>query len=206
MQYILLTFKKGPDAELLQFGNEVVAAMKDNPRYGADLQPQVLIVEDYLTQFQIAVNNAADGGHTLVQTRREKRKLLEKELTVLAKMLELHVDEDDTFFTGAGFQLRKQPERHLGPFPQPVLRYVRQGVMSGTVDGESLDLPDGVMQIGIEYSTDNGQTWHNGTYSTGKRFTIEALPPREEYLFHVCYQGTRQRLSDWSEPAGLFVL
>jgi hypothetical protein len=207
MKYILLNFKKSPDADLLLFGSDVVANMKGNARYdGDDLQAQVLAVELSLSAFQTAANNASDGGSSLIQTRREKRKVLENDLTILAKLLELHTNEDITYFTEAGFRVRKQPERHLGPLPRPVMKYARQGVMSGSIDGESDDFPDGVKQIAVEYSPDNGQSWHNGTYSTGKRFTMDNLTPRAEYLLRVCYQGTRQRVSDWSEPLGLFVL
>lgn len=207
MKYILLTFKKTPDAELLLFGSDVVANMTGNPRYSApDLVSKVAEVSSALADFQAAANAASDGGRTLIQARREKRTLLENELTLLAKLLELYTNEDITFFTGAGFRIRKTPERHLGPLPQPVLRYARQGVQSGSVDGEADDFPDGVKQIAIKYSSDHGQTWNNGTYSTGKRFTMENLNPKVEYMFRVCFQGTRQRQSDWSEPMGLFVL
>ena len=202
---IMLGFKKFDDAKLLAYAKNVVAKTLGVPRYAAE-NAQVVLVETATTDFQTAVQNASTGDRVLISIRRDKRLVLTNELGLLAMKLELHTDEDESFFIGAGFEVRSKPQKHLLPLPAPSLKYVRQGTMSGFVDGEATDFPPSVTQIAIEYSSDGGLSWNNGTYSTGKRFRLENLAPRAEYKLRVSYQGTRQRMSDWSEPMGIFVL
>lgn len=205
MNSILLDFKKFSNAELQVFAENVVEKTKAVPAYH-DEQAQVLIVETATTAFATAIIEASTRDHVKIEIRDQKRVVLENELVQLAKLLQLHIDKGEDFYLAAGFQVRKTPVKHLNPLPRPVLRYVKQGVKSGSVDGESSDWPASVKEIAAEYSVDNGLNWVNSTYSTGKRFTMEGLVPRAEYFIRISYLGTHQRRSDWSEPVGVFVL
>ncbi len=205
MNTILLTFKRYSDADLHVFSENVVEKTKGVTAY-VDEQAQILIVEAATQAFAHAILEASTRDIVKTEIRNQKRILLLNELVQLAKLLQLHTGVDEDFFLAAGFDVRKTPVNHLNPLPRPVLRYIRQGVLSGSVDGESLHWPPSVKEIAAEYSSDNGQSWKNSTYSTGKRFNMDGLTPRNEYLVRIAYQGTRQRASDWSEPMGIFVL
>ena len=202
---ILLSFKRYSDNDLSAFASDIVDNMKDNPVYEAEAA-RVTAISQTLAIFNQAMAKASDGGRTLKRIRNEKRELLLGEMVLLVTQLSLYADKDSSFFTATGFLLRKTPTRHEGPLPKAVLRYIRRGVLSGSVDGETDSFPDPVKQIAVEYSMDNGQSWQNGTYSTGKRFTVTGLPTKTDCQLRVCYHGTRQRTGDWSEPLGVFVL
>lgn len=202
---ILLDFKKYPDPNLVIFAKNVNTRMKDNARYLTE-QPQVDKCIASLQGFESAVTDAQDGGRVLNQIRTEMRSIMLTDFTVLAKMLELHVNEDLTFFTEAGFFVRKRPVRSELPLERPILKFIKQGILSGSIDGEVENFPIQVTQLGVRYSTDHGTTWQNGTYSSGKRFTLSGLNPRKEHLVAVVFLGTQQRMSDWSEAMQLFVL
>lgn len=202
---ILLNFKRFSDNDLSAFAANIVTNMADNPAYAAE-STQVGVISDALGAYNLALAGARDGGRTLRKIRDEKREALLTALMLLVLQLEMHHDKEASFFTATGFTLRKAPERNTAPFPKASLKYLRQGTLSGSVDGESYDFPDSVKQLAVEHSSDSGQTWQNGTYSTGMRFTLTGLPLKKDCLVRVRYLGTRQRHGDWSEPMSLFVL
>ena len=202
---IVLTFKKLTNALLVIFVNYVVARMKNNATY-ADEADQVAAVELANTAFSEAITAAGTGDHINVALMHKHRDTLENELTALAKMLELHRGEEVTFFTYPGFEVRKKPSRNLMPLTKPVIKALKQGVLSGTLDGEVVGIPDGVTQLAIQHSADGGIAWTNGSYSAGKRFSVSNLAARNAYLVRVCFHGSNKRMSDWSDPMGLFVL
>lgn len=202
---ILLNFKRLPDNDLTAFAENIVTNMLDNPVYAAEAT-QLGVVSTALDEFSLAAVNARDGGRTPKRIRDEKRESLLLALSLLVLQLEMYLTKEASFFTATGFSLHKSPERNIGPLPRASLKYVRRGMMSGTVDGESQEFPDSVKQLAVEHSSDNGLTWQNGTYSTGKRFTLAGLPVKKDCLVRVRFHGTRQRNGDWSEPLSLFIL
>jgi hypothetical protein len=202
---IILNFKKQTAALLLIFVNFVVKQMKGNPTY-LDLALQVDTVESANTVFSDALTAAGTGDYNNVTVMRQKRKLLEDEVTVLARMLELTRNPDITFYTYPGFEVRRKPTRNLMPLNKPVIKFLKQGVLSGSLDGEVVDYPEGVTQLALQYSLDGGISWNNGSYSSGKRFSLANLTARNSFLVRACYHGSNKRMSDWSEPMALFVL
>ncbi len=202
---ITLSFKKLTNAFLLLFVKHVVSVMKDNPVYAAEAA-QVGIVDLANLAFTDAVTAAGSGDRTKITIMHQKRKLLEDEVTALARMMELRRIDDITFYTAPGFEVRKKPTRNFMPLQKPVIKFLKQGTLSGTLDGEVVEMPDGVTQLAIQRSNDGGIAWLNGSYSAGKRFNVSDLETRQAYLIRVCFHGSNQRMSDWSEPMGLFVL
>lgn len=202
---IILSFKKLTNSLLLLFTTFVVTRMKNNATY-VDEADQVLVVETANTAFSEAITAAASGDHHSIGLMHKHRDSLEKELTILTKMLELHTDQDVLFFTYPGFEVRKKPSRNFMPLSKPVIKALKQGILSGSLNGELVDYPEGVNQVALQHSSDGGIAWTNSSYSAGKRFSIEGLPPRNAYLVRACYHGSNKRMSDWSDPMGLFVL
>ncbi len=202
---ITLAFKKLTNAFLLLFVKHVVSIMKNNPVYAAEAA-QVEVVDLAIEAFSTAVTAAASGDRTKITIMHQKRKLVEDEVTALARMMELRRLDDVTFYTAPGFEVRKKPTRNNMPLQKPVIKFLKQGTLSGTLDGEVVEMPDGVTQLAIQRSSDGGIAWVNGSYSAGKRFSVSDLESRNAYLVRVCFHGSNQRMSDWSEPMGLFLL
>ena len=202
---ILLDFKKYSDEDLLAFGEDFGTRMTGKPRYAGE-QTQLGITQTSLGAYKLAYSNASDGGRSLRDIREAQRNAFLAEVMLLVRLMETHTTEDITFFTEAGFKVRNKPVKEEGPLPKAALDYVKLGIKSGTVIGKAKKLPKSVVQIAVEYSTDNGVTWHNGTYSSGKKFLLEELTPRMDYLVRICYLGTRQRTGDWSKPLPVFVV
>lgn len=202
---ITLAFKKLTNAFLLLFVKHVVSKMKDNPVY-VDEAAQVEVVDLATEAFSSAITAAGSGDRTKITVMHQKRKLLEEEVTALARMMELRRIDDITFYTAPGFEVRKKPTRNTMPLQKPVIKSLKQGVLSGTLDGEVVEVPDGVTQLAIQQSSDGGIAWTNGSYSAGKRFSVEGLLTRNAYLVRVCFHGSNKRMSDWSDPMSLFVL
>jgi len=202
---ILLNFKRFSDNDLLAFAIDIVDNMKNNAAYAPEAT-RVNAVDTALQAYNLAVAKASDGGRTLKNIRTEKKLLLLQELDLLATQLSMYVDKEPSFFTATGFRLRKTPGKYDGPLPKAVLKYLKRGEKSGTVDGETLGFPESVKEIAVEYSFDKGTSWKNGTYSTGKRFTVNNLPIKQDCQIRVCFLGTRQRKGDWSEPMNVLGL
>jgi hypothetical protein len=201
---VRIAVKKDTDADLWQFGSDVITRMKNNVHYDPE-KDQVGLVETTHLAYQAAVSAAADGGRSLILARKEKRTTFLQEKSRLVMMMELHTTEDATFFTDAGFRLRKTPARHLGPLPKPVIKYLRQGILFGSIDCESVDFPDSVKQIVARYSCDHGGPGTMGVTPAVKKLPFRTSNPARSTWCN-CVTTTRQRMSDWSEPVAIFVL
>jgi hypothetical protein len=202
---ILLDFKRLPIAELLLFILNVIKKMKDNSKYEAE-SSRLKAVEASYDLLVVATTEADKGGAVKKDARDIQRGKTLKEMDMLVQLMELHTEAAETFFLEAGFQLRKTPTRQDGPLEKPIFNYVRQGVLSGTIDGAVKNYPVSATQLALRYSEDKGLTWVNGTYAAGKRFSMVGLPIRKDVLVSACYHGTHQRMSDWSDPVSVFVL
>ncbi|MCC6722872.1 MAG: hypothetical protein IT258_00080 [Saprospiraceae bacterium] len=198
-------YKEKTDGDLIKFEQAVLLATDSVAAYDA-VKDQVAAVKTAAAEFETAVANAAGGGTSLTDTKNQKRDLLLAKLDLLGTALQLTVKEDVTYITNAHYQVRIQGERSSEPLPDPELDFVNAGVLSGTTVGKVKDFPKGVKSIAVEYSEDDGLTWKNGTYTTGKKFTVSGMAPRKEYLVRVLYHGTFQRTSNPSKPLPVFVL
>ncbi len=191
--------------ELRAHGKNVVDATYKKPDYEG-VANEADSVQVRYNEFDAACAAAANGGKSLTEVKQAKRTALLEALDALGTALQLTVKEDLSYITNAHYQYRNQPVKSNEPLPDPTQAYVIAGVLTGTVVGKVADLPKGVKSIAVEYSDDNGLTWKNGTYSTGKKFTLAGLVPRKDYLVRVVYHGTFQRTSNPSKPLPVFVL
>jgi hypothetical protein len=66
--------------------------------------------------------------------------------------------------------------------------------------------PKVVRNTGLEYSTDKGLIWQNGTYSSGSVMKVIGLPARQLVTFLLRSIGTLQRMSGWSEEIEMFLI
>ncbi|MCU0347774.1 MAG: fibronectin type III domain-containing protein [Saprospiraceae bacterium] len=190
--------------ELRTYFNDVVDATYKKPAYEA-IDKEAVEVKETGSVFEAACVAAANGGSVLIEQRNIKKLKFLEALDRMATALQLNVTDDVTYVTNAHFDFRKQPSRSDEPLPDPVLDFVNPGVLNGTAVGKVKDFSRGVRTVAVEYSEDNGLTWKNGTYSTGKKFTLSGLESRKEYLVRVVCHGTVQRTSNPSKALPVFV-
>lgn len=69
----------------------------------------------------------------------------------------------------------------------------------------SIEAPDLVVKNGVEWSENQGQTWNNGTYFSGKKGVVKNLPIRKDLLLRVRSIGSYNKESDFSTPIGTFL-
>lgn len=197
-------FTGASSADLFKAVNDVVLKMKGKPAY-PDEQAQVLVVETSNAAFGQAVSDANGGGRASINNRKLARNALLVQVKLLIRQMELHVDADMSFFLNAGFKVWKTSVRERVPLEAPALILLERGVLSGTVSGKVMNLPKGFTQLAVEFSYDN-ITWHNGTYTAGKKFLLSGLTPKQNVSVRVRFNGSFQRQSDWSNIREVFVL
>lgn len=202
---LISEWTEASDETLYTNTNDVVLKTKGKPAY-ADEQDQILEIETQNAAFGLAISNASGGSKSAKATLKKVRNELLYKLKIFFRMLELRVDEPESFYLNACLNVRRKPVKDRSPLHQPELDYFVRGVLSGTAAGKVKHLPKGFTQLAIEHSYDGGQTWHNGTYSAGKLFKIYGLTPRTTVTIRVKFLGTHQRESDWSNTLEVFVL
>jgi hypothetical protein len=202
---VLRKHNKMTDDRLRSHAANVVSATDGVPAYES-VATEAASVKVRYTAFSSASEAAANGGKSLTLTKNDAKKALLDALDVLGTALQLTVREDLTYITNAYYEYRTQPVRSEEPLPDPILEFVNTGTLTGTVVGKLKALSKGVKAVAIEHSKDEGETWVNGTYATGRRFTISGLEVRKDYLVRALYHGTFQRTSNPSKPMPVFVL
>jgi hypothetical protein len=202
---ILLDFKKMNFGKLMVFVLQLISKTDGVALY-AKLQEQVDLVKISNDVFAKSVEDASDGGRTLGVIRKQDRLKLIKDLQNLVLLTELHADGSEVYAIGAGFNLRQKPQRSNQPLPVPVFKYVRRGVLSGTIVGELVNFPSGAREFNLLHSTDGGLTKTNGTSSSGKRFVLDVGVVEQRVQVQGYFIGTFQRKSDVSDSMEVFVL
>lgn len=203
---VSLGFRRGTYGQIEEFANQVIIKTDGVAEYAA-LQEQVNIVKPLLTKFINAVAAASDGGKQLTQAKLAAKKELVDQLEVLALLTQINAKGNEFYLLGAGFNSRKKPVNNRNkPLAKPEWKYLRRGVLSGTVEGEVMNFPSGTKEIGIQYSYDGWQTAHNGTYTSGKKFIVKGLDIKREVELKLTFNGSFQRKSDASDAKGVFVL
>src|SRR5689334_1100866 len=74
MNRIIFPFKVSRDSELAKVAYRILSSLKGNAGFTDNVLIQLL--EKCLNEFQVAMNNAADGSRTMIAIRKEKRKAL----------------------------------------------------------------------------------------------------------------------------------
>ncbi len=202
---VALDFKSGlGDASFAQFAATVLSRVSGNPKFSA-LQPFVSAeLQPAYDRFAFALQEAADGGRTKVAIKRAQRMALTDLLEIMAAHLQTMPDNSETLILESGFHPRRRVFRSSDPEQVQGLR-ASNGEHSGEVILE-FEHPDTARSYGIEWSSDGGQQWQNGTYSTARRAVLHGLPTYQNVQFRVYAIATQQRKGAVSVPASLYVL
>lgn len=158
--------------------------------------------------FSTAAALAASGSKVDRVTRDSRIVDLRAALEKLAIQVELVAAEqqNEALLLELGFQPRSAPSgRSFAPLGPAEILQLGRGRNTGTIQGKCRRMP-GVQKFALEWSDDNGENWHNGTYSRGNTFQFEGLTPEKRYWVRALPLGSNNRKGSWSEPQTLFVL
>jgi hypothetical protein len=106
MSRIVYPFKQSRDSELAKTANRVLGSTKGNSFFPDTTLVQEL--ETRLGKFQVAMNDAADGGKTLIAIRKECRRSLIDILVQLGFYVSQICKGDRAMLLSSGFDLAKE--------------------------------------------------------------------------------------------------
>lgn len=199
-----IAFQKLPQGALIPFVQNVVNRMTEQPEYAAFL-PKVQALHSLNDAFVAALAQSTQGGADRIAVKKEAMAAVLQSLNELANDLNYHSNGQATWGVNAGFPVsdgrNNSATRNL--LPPTSLRALPQKV-SGELELRYV-LPDPklVRTTGLEFSLDKGESWQNGTYSSGQAMRIKGLPSGKSVMFRLRSIGSRQNQSGWSEPLEL---
>ncbi|MBI1227927.1 MAG: hypothetical protein GC192_22035 [Bacteroidetes bacterium] len=194
-------------AKLPNYANNVYNLTKDVPAYAyLDAKVDVLkLKSDALAGWLDVIGT---GNHSAMTNKN----LAIPELYAALEDVATGLEENATtaaFIVEAGMEVHKTPVRHVGDL-MPVFGFV---AVSNGLLGEALltfncptEQRGQITTFAVEWSDDNKQTWHNGTYKNAERIVMKGLPNRVDIYFRVCCLGTHGRKSSWSSEVEAYVL
>lgn len=204
--YVSFDFKSTlGEAALAQFAVNVLTRMKGNPKFASLKTVVETDLQAASDRFAQAILEAADGSRTKIAEKRVRRQELLDTLERLAVQLTVLADGDEAAILDAGFNPRRRTGQRLDTTPEQVtgLR-----ASSGYRPGEVLleyNVAARARMYGVEWSADQGVSWHNGIYPSARRAVVTGLPIRQEVWFRVFALGTQQRKGAPSAPLPYFV-
>lgn len=200
-------FNRASISDLLAFATAVKTALLASTRITL-----IPTLSDTLAQVCDALRDAnarAVSGTKIDRLLRDNQKVeLVSVLDKIALQVQYQATDqlDNSLVYEAVFSLRNsRGPRSTAPLGAAEIVAVARGKDSGTIFGRCRRI-DGAVKFALEWSDDNGSSWHNGQYSLGSTFALQGLTPEKRYWIRARPLGTNNRVGNWSEPATLFVL
>lgn len=199
-------YKDLTQSALVNFAENVFNRMSSKPEYqpfAADITQLGQQVINYREALSKAVNRATDN----MALKEESKAAVLQTLDRLTDQLNFHHTGLDSWGINAGMEVMRDKNLNTSDLLPPVnLQVISRGIRGEAIISFKVLEPSRVRTHGAEYSADNGETWHNGSYSTSSTIKLKGLPSRQSILFRVCSLGTYQRKSAWSEQVEGFVV
>ena len=191
---------------LVSFTDNVVQRMSSKPEYQA-YAADVTLLGTQLAAYTEALAKAVNRGTDNVALKEEIKFTLIQTLDRITDQLNLHHTGLESWGMNAGMEVMREQVLPTSDLQPPGnLQVLSRGIRGEAILTFKVLEPKRVVNNGAEYSTDNGETWHNGTYSSATTIRLKGLPSRQALLFRVCSLGTYQRKSAWTEAVEAFVV
>ena len=191
---------------LVSFADNVVKRMSSKPEYQA-YSTDVTLLGQQLAQYTEALSRAVNRGTDNVAMKEEIKVALIQTLDRITDQLNLHHTGLESWGINAGMEVMREKVLATSDLQPPInLQVLSRGIRGEAILSFRVLEPKRVRTNGAEYSVDNGETWHNGTYSSASTIKLKGLPSRQAILFRVCSMGTYQRKSAWTEAVEAFVV
>lgn len=194
------------DAELAQFAVNVWTRMTGMPRFAGIKAETDNNLKPVLERFAAVVQEAADGSRIKIAEKKLRRNELVDVLETLAGHVSIIAGSDPSILLEAGFSVRNRSGRiAAADIGQVQGLQVTPGPRSGEAVLTFAPVPRALVYA-AEWSADNGQSWHNGTYSSARRTLLQGVPARSDVSFRVTAIGAAQRKGAPSTVVSQFIL
>jgi hypothetical protein len=194
---VSLAFARKIDTDLIAFVRNIITLMTGNPKYPTPL-PTLTVVTTSVNAFEVAVQEALDGGKIAIATRNAARTELLSLIRQLAAYVQGNCGADLVTLLGSGFEPVRAPSP-IGVLPAPAnLRLDYTGK-----SGEMLLKFERVMNAenySVEVAADPAGPWSPQTVTSSARTIVDGLTPGKVCWVRACANGS-QGPSAWGGPA-----
>jgi hypothetical protein len=199
---VLFNFKRLSQTALAAFAHDVIGLMLADAQFN-DLKPQVEDLKARYDAYQSAAVAAVNGGRLAILERDEAYENLLKQLTTVARFVEIIADDRESVVLAAGFNVRKS-SRSIDSVAPPTGLVVENLQRSGALrlywQGAT-----GAVNYAIEHLAKGEPAWKNGKYTTRQEVVLENYQPGTFVEFRIRSLGRKELESDWCSPVGIWV-
>lgn len=199
---VSLGFARKIDTDLIVFVRNIVTLMTGSAKYPTP-SPTLATITTSVDAFEVAVQEALEGGKLAVAARNAARVELLSLVRQLAAYVQGHCDADLVNIFESGFNAVRAPAP-IGQLPAPAnVRLVMTG-LSGQLSLR-FDRVDNAANYSIQSATSADGPWEDKGLSPNTRVMFDGLTPGKMYWGRVRANGTAGP-SDWSSPATAMAL
>jgi hypothetical protein len=187
-----------PQNNLFSYAGNIVARTDKNKAYDA-IRPALDSLKTINTAFGVSLAIIESGDRTKIREKDLLQKQVADALNAVADGLDNLAGDDTLVIFNAGMQCRKAGRRTRIDPTVPTIAQLSPTSNQGEV-AIVLQAAEGQRTYAFEWSSDGGQNWKNGQYSTRVRTTLQVAPHAEIWV-RACSLGSGNLKSDFSEPA-----
>lgn len=188
---------------LSNYAKNVVTMTTDNKTYDpirTDLDA-LKLVSDHFGDLLVAIEN---GDRTKIREKDVVMAQLITALNTVGDALNILSNGDIMIIFNAGMHCQTSNRRQRIEPGVPTILSLTPTKMVGMVDVVMLEA-EGLRNFAFEWSSNGGETWKNGQYSTRLRTTLE-VDPHSEVIVRACTLGSGKLKSAFSAPMTCRVL
>lgn len=200
---LYIDFSRYSDNDFLALVIRVIMALTGNPKFPTT-NPTLAHITALKDDYAAAISAAVDGGKAAHTHRDNVRDLLENDMRILAKDLEITANNDKEALESTGLGVHGGPKADQTEPVTPEKMKLEYGRLSGTVDA-SVEPVANADVYEFRYTLDEyGPTakWVYPPASTKSKITITDIPLGSNMWAQVrCINS--KGISNWSDPAHL---
>ncbi|MEY2486349.1 MAG: hypothetical protein QOH39_1997 [Verrucomicrobiota bacterium] len=199
---VSLGFSRKIDTDLIAFARNVVTLMTGNAQYPTP-SPTLATITTSVNAFEVAVNEALDGGKIAIATRNAARVELLSMVRQLAAYVQGHCGDDLVNLLGSGFEAVKAPSP-VGQLPAPQNVRLVLTEVSGEL-GLRFDRVLNAANYSVQTAISSDGPWEDRGLFSGSRVNLDGFTPGKVYWARARANGTAGP-SDWGGPANAMAL
>lgn len=203
--FVLLDFKSKQDPDLDRFAQTVLKNMTGNPAFASIKSLIDTDLNNAVQAYSAALIANETGGKPATAAKNAARATLIGILDVVARHVDLIADGDEAVILGTGFEAGDAAHHIPKEISKAAIVSAKRGEAPCEAILEMAALPAAEL-FAVEWSVDNGQVWHNGTYSSRRKIKVVTTAPKTDTFFRVRGLGRKDRKGVWSDPTSLFVV
>lgn len=202
-----MPYQRARKSSLAAFSENVLKRTLNVAAYQA-IQGEVEPLPALLTTYRNALVAAHNLGRSETTAKNLAQTALIRQLDAVAAALETLAGEDVQLVIDAGFTVHQSLGlRYSDQLPQPSIVKAESTGKKGEIRLLIDDIvPKAVLTHAVEFSTDQGVTWQNGTYNSYRNFIVKDLPHTRDLWLRLRSIGHGDNKSEWSEIVSVAVL